>query len=137
LYNPNEANAYIQKLPTAQAIEEIKKSIITLAGTLFAKHSEKIGLFADFLLRMQNMRNEYRAKLKEYPKDSIEYEFNNNRQKSVKVVMNTTYGLYGLSSFRYSNHWLARSITNNGIFTNKVAQWIAEDHLKFRYGGKS
>lgn len=136
LYNPNESNAYIQKLPTGQVIEEIKKNIITLSGTLFAKHNEKIGLFADFLLRMQNMRNEYRAKLKEYPKDSLEYEFNNNRQKSVKVVMNTTYGLYGLSSFRYSNHWLARSITNNGIFTNKIAQWIAEDHLKFRYGGK-
>ncbi len=134
LHNPNESNAYIKKYSISEGYVEINKYIMTLAGTLFAKHNEQIGLFADFLLRMKNMRNEYKSKLKIYEKNSQDYNFNNNRQKSVKVVMNTTYGLYGLSTFRYSNHWLARSITNNGIFTNKMAQSITERLLTGLYG---
>ena len=134
LYHPNESNAYIKKMAIADAYPEIGKYQMSLAGTLFTQHKDHMGLFADFLLRMKNMRNSYKSQLKTLDKDSVEYEFNDNRQKSVKVVMNTTYGLYGLSTFRYSNHWLARSITNNGIFTNKLAQSITESLLTGMYG---
>jgi hypothetical protein len=43
------------------------------------------------------------------------------------------YGLYGLSSFRYSDHWLARSITNNGMLTIKLAQYSTNEYLNYIY----
>lgn len=133
LYNPNESNTHIKCLPTDEAISYIKTLVLTFAGTLFTKHDDHLGLFADFLQRMQNMRNSYKKKLKEYDPNSLEYAYNNSRQTTVKIIMNTTYGLYGLSTFRYSNHWLARSITNNGMITIKLATYMTEEYLKYNY----
>jgi len=39
-----------------------------------------------------------------------------------------------MSSFRYSNHWLAQSITSSGQLTNKLAQYLGEQYLEFTYG---
>lgn len=130
LHHPNEANSYIKKYPLDEGISFIQTKAMSFAGTLFSKHDEKMGLFADFLQRMKNMRNTYKNKAKEYSPGSIEHNYNDARQKTVKIVMNTTYGLYGLSTFRYSNHWLARSITNNGLITIKAAQYMSEEFLK-------
>lgn len=90
LHYPNESNAHLIKYKIQDAIPIIQKHGITLAGTFFNKHDEKLGMFAEFLQRMQNLRNEYRGLLKLNEKDSDDWIFNNNRQKSVKVVMNTT-----------------------------------------------
>jgi DNA polymerase elongation subunit (family B) len=133
LHYPNEANSYIKKYPLDEGLSFIQTKTMSFAGTLFSKHDEKMGLFADFLQRMKNMRTMYKNKAKEYQIGSIEHNYNDARQKTVKIVMNTTYGLYGLSTFRYSNHWLARSITNNGLITIKAAQYVAEEYLKAYY----
>lgn len=90
LHNPNETNSYIQKYESADAVKMIKQYVISYAGTLFTKHDEHTGLFADFLQRMKNMRISFKSKLKDYKPGSFEYQFNDNRQKSIKVVMNTT-----------------------------------------------
>ena len=43
--------------------------------------------------------------------------------------MNTSYGLYGQSTFRYSNNWLAKTITTQGRLTLKISQQVAENYL--------
>ena len=39
-----------------------------------------------------------------------------------------------MSSFRYSDNWLAQSITNQAMLTTKTAQYLAEQHLQFKFG---
>ena len=134
LFNPADANAYIQKFPLVEGVKEFQKYAITLAGTLFTRHAEYTGLFTNFLINMGNLRGQYKDARQLCERGSDEYILNDNRQKSFKVVMNTTYGLYGLSTFRYSNHWLAQSITNNGMLTIKIAQQLGEDYLNYKYG---
>ena len=90
LHNPNESDSYIELYTLDAARNYIKTKIITFAGTLFVKHDEKLGLFAEFLQRMKNMRNSYKRKLKDYAIGSIEHSYNDSRQKTVKIVMNTT-----------------------------------------------
>jgi len=134
LFNPADSNAFIQKFALVEGIQTFQKNIITLAGTLFNKHSEYMGLFTNFLINMGNLRTKYKDARQECARGTDEYNLNDNRQKSFKVVMNTTYGLYGLSTFRYSNHWLAQSITNNGMLTIKIAQQLGENFLQYKYG---
>jgi len=133
IHNAGESDSYIKKYDLKNGIDIIKNYCITLAGTLFEKHDKHIGLFSNFLINMGNMRREYKNKRDENKDDPYEYILNENRQKSVKVIMNTLYGLYGLNSFRYSNNWLAQSITNNGQLVNKIAQYISEEYLKFKF----
>ena len=133
LHNAGKANSYIIKHPIKEGIELIKNFSLTLAGTMFYKHEEHLGLFSNFLIEMGNMRRDYKNKRNNYEYDTKEYNLYENRQKAVKVIMNTLYGLYGLSTFRYSNHWLAQSITNNGEMINKLAQFISEEYLKFKF----
>jgi len=134
LHNAGESNTYISKISIYDGIEFIKNYYLTLAGTLFLKHDVHTGLFANFLVEMGDMRKKYKD-IRDSFKDvnPYEYNLNDNRQKSVKVIMNTTYGLYGMSNFRYSNQWLAQSITNNGQLMNKIAQYISEEYLKFKF----
>ena len=44
--------------------------------------------------------------------------------------MNTAYGLYGQSTFRYSNRWLAETVTLQGKMTLKIAQVFGENSLR-------
>ncbi len=134
IHNAGETNTNIVGYTLDQSIPVIRKYIITLAGTLFQKHKEHMGLFTNFLNRMGNLRKMYKGMRQTSEAGSYEYTLNDNRQASVKVIMNTTYGLYGLSSFRYSNHWLAQSITNNGEMTIKLAQVVGDQHLIYKYG---
>jgi DNA polymerase elongation subunit (family B) len=134
IHNAGETDTNIVGYTIEQAVPVIQKYIITLAGTIFQKHEEHMGLFTNFLNRMGNLRKMYKGMRQESEGGSYEYTLNDNRQASVKVIMNTTYGLYGLSSFRYSNHWLAQSITNNGEMTIKMAQVIGDQHLIYKYG---
>jgi len=134
MFNPADTNCFINKYPLVEGVQTFQKYIITLSGTLFYKHSEYMGLFTNFLTTMGNLRTKYKDARQECTRGTFEYDLNDNRQKSFKVVMNTTYGLYGLSTFRYSNHWLAQSITNNGMLTIKIAQQLGEDYLQYKYG---
>jgi len=134
LFNPADSNAYVQKFDLVEGIKTFQQYGLTLAGTLFTRHEEYMGLFTNFLISMGNLRTKYKDARQECTRGTDEYDLNDNRQKSFKVVMNTTYGLYGLSTFRYSNHWLAQSITNNGMLTIKIAQQLGESYLNYKYG---
>lgn len=107
-----------------------KNLILALSGCLFTKHEEKKGLFIDFLKNLKDMRNQYEKQRDQFKKGSDEYNFFDMRQKAIKVTSNTTYGLFGQSTYRFSNKHLAKSITTQGRLSLKVAQIVAEMYLE-------
>jgi len=133
LNNAGGCSPSITKLTTNEAIQFLNKYSFTICGTCFMKHEEKIGLYSDMLKTLSTLRKAYRKKSEEYAIDTKEYEFNNRGQLAVKRVANSSYGVYGLSSFRYSNHWLAQSITAQGRLTLKISQYITEEFLTREY----
>ena len=110
------------------------KLILTLTGCLFYKQDRKISLFSHWLEGMSKLRKEYKGKRDEYERDSENYTFYDARQIATKVASNTSYGLYGQATFRYSNNWLAKTITTQGRLTLKISQQVAEDYLS-KFGG--
>jgi len=133
LNNAGGCNPSITKLNMDETVQFLSNYSYTICGTCFIKHDEKIGLYSDMLKTLSILRKAYRAKSEEYAIDTKEYEFNNRGQLAVKRVANSSYGVYGLSSFRYSNHWLAQSITAQGRLTLKISQYITEEFLSREY----
>lgn len=128
--NVNDFNDYLRQ----------KKLLVTLSGGLFYQHDAKLGLFSEWLNIMgkqrkqyKNLRDEYEVKIS---KDCAEAKFYDMTQKAVKVAMNTSYGLYGLTSFRYSNSHLAKAITTQGRYILKICQQISDMYIE-RYKNQS
>ena len=129
LREPSSNNEYIEKLPIEQ-LEELKKEYsLTITGTCFKKHDEQLGLFTKLLEDLFVMRKKYKNEMYKYPEGNVEYQLYNQRQNSVKVVMNSIYGTQGLKSFRYSNTYLASSITTQGKLIIKLAQHVSDKYL--------
>jgi len=107
--------------------------ILTLTGCLFYKHEHKNSLFSIWLKTMLKIRKEYKKTRDTFKYNSDDYSFYDARQLATKVAANTSYGLYGQSSFRYSNNWLAKTITTQGRLALKISQQVAENYLsKFK-----
>jgi len=121
---------YIEPMTPSDALDYLKQYSMTLAGVCFKKHEDGLGIFTEILQNLTVLRAEYRKTSASYPKGSEEFNLWDNRQKAIKVLMNSTYGIYGLSSFRYSNHWLAQAITTQGRLTIKTAQYIADKNVE-------
>lgn len=119
----------IKKLNTNDTINFINKYSFTICGTCFDKHEENIGIYSEMLRNLSALRKGYNKELEKYAEGTKEYDFFDSRQKSVKVAANSSYGVFGLSSFRYSNHWLAQSITSQGRLTIKISQHLTEQFL--------
>ncbi len=122
----------VKKILTKDFEEYLRSNnlMLSLSGCLFVKHEVKKGLFIEFLKNLKELRNSYEAEMKKYSKDSVEYSFYNMRQKAVKVTMNTTYGLFGQSTYRFSNKHLAKAITTQGRLSLKATQLIADLYLE-------
>lgn len=122
----------VTKIPAREIADYLKTNnlIMALSGCLFTKHELKRGLFIDFLKNLKDMRNQYEKQRDQYKEHTYEYDFYDMRQKSIKVSMNTTYGLFGQATYRFSNKHLAKSITTQGRLSLKIAQIIAEMYLE-------
>lgn len=103
---------------------------VTISGTLFKTHENELSIFYNFLNELYTLRNQYKKQMYTYPKGSAGFNEFNRRQSTTKVIMNSTYGLLGMSTFRYSNKWLAKSITTSGRLALKTAQFYAEKYLE-------
>jgi DNA polymerase elongation subunit (family B) len=129
LNNAGGSSPSIKKMNTADTISFMNNFSFTICGTCFDKHENNIGIYSEMLKNLSALRKSYNAKLAEYSEGTNEYDFYDSRQKSVKVASNSSYGVFGLSSFRYSNHWLAQSITSQGRLTIKISQYLTENFL--------
>ena len=130
--NYNDPNFRIIKLPGDQLPEYLSKNNfgLTLSGTIFKIHEKHLSLFYIFLKDLYKLRKHYKNEMYKHPADSFEFAEFNRRQLTTKVLMNSTYGLLGMSGFRFSNVWLARTITISGRLALKTAQYYAENYLK-------
>ena len=129
--NINEPTIQVRKILSSDFEKYLKSNdlSVTLSGALFSKHEKEIGLFSEFLKNMKARRDNYKKKRNEHPVGSEEYNKYDRMQLAVKIVSNTTYGLFGLSSYRYSNSELAKAITVQGRLTLKISQIVAEKLL--------
>ncbi|MFW6219347.1 MAG: DNA polymerase domain-containing protein [bacterium] len=128
LENFNEPTLRINKVNVNNFHDYLKQNnlIVTLSGALFKKHDTKLGLFSDWLELMANRRNQYKKDRDSNEYESEKYKFFDMLQKATKIAMNTSYGLYGLTTFRYSNSHLAKAITTEGRLMLKICQQISE-----------
>lgn len=105
--------------------------ILTIAGTTFKKHDDnEQSILFKFLEDRLNMRTNYKKKMKEFKPEDDMYEYYNGRQNSMKINANSSYGLLGLGSFRFSNKFLAESVTLSGKLSLKIAQTCGEIYLR-------
>lgn len=134
--NINEPTIRIVRVPISEFAEYLNQNNVStnLAGTLLFKHEYKLGVFAEFLDTILTLRGEYKNTRDTYPEDSEEYRFWDMRQFAAKVTANSTYGLMGQSTFRYSDKWVAKTITVNGRLTLKISQICGELYLKHQQG---
>lgn len=135
--NINQSSIQINQMLLEDLPKYLKKNdlILTMTGCLFYKQEQKISLFSHWLDLMYKLRKEYIKKRSEFDRSSDDYSFYDSRQKATKVAMNTSYGLYGQSTFRYSNNWLAKTITTQGRLALKISQQVAENYLS-KFGKK-
>ena len=131
--NIDKPNKTIVKVTPVQLLEYLNKYSITITGCCFEKHEKYLGLFNNMLTNMRKLRNYYKNEMKKYPDGSYEHGLNNNRQLTYKTLMNSCYGVMGLKSFRYSDHWLAQTITTQGKLMLKIATYFSEEYLKLNY----
>lgn len=117
---PNEIQSYLQQ----------NNLCLNISGALFYTHEYKLGTVYQFLEDRLAMRKFYKNKMYEFPVGSEEYKFYDSRQLAMKVNANSAYGLTGMSGFRFSNRWLAKSTTVSGRMTLKIAQIFGEIYLK-------
>ncbi|MBC8427303.1 MAG: hypothetical protein H8D97_00280 [Proteobacteria bacterium] len=129
----NSPGQRIEKISFENALLFTKQYSLTITGCCFDKHEDNLGLFTETLINLKRMRKEYKDNMFKYPKGSEKANFWNSRQLSTKVAMNSIYGIMGLKTFRYSNHNLAQAVTTSGRLANKLAQYLAEQHLKEKY----
>lgn len=129
IFNPNNSNTYMKQLSIDEIYEFINQEIISLSGCMFVKHRKKMGLFVDMLNDFKQLRSHHKKLRDTYVRGTKEYKLEDNNQNVFKRLMNTCYGLYGMSNFRYSNHWLSTSITTNSRYILKCCMAITEKYL--------
>lgn len=134
IMHPMDSNTELKQITIDELFDLVQKFSISFSGCMFVKHSEKQGLFVNMLTEFADLRKKHKNLRNTFEKGSEDYSREDNNQNVFKRLMNTCYGLYGLSSFRYSNHWLARSITNNSLHALKCSMYIAEHYLIDKYG---
>lgn len=91
------------------------EGIVTVAGTIFIGHSKKLSFVAEVNQLLLDTRIIYKNKMKEArksgdPKWTVYY----NYQWAYKILANSIYGFFGLSSSRLYRSDIAKSITLTG-----------------------
>jgi len=129
--NINDPTIKIQKILSNQIENYLKekKISLSLSGALFYTHEKEEGLFTEFLKETKLKRDNYKNERDKYEKNNEKYIENDRRQASVKILMNTTYGLFGMAGYRFSHRELAQAITIQGRLALKLSQQIGENIL--------
>ncbi|MEM4385970.1 MAG: DNA polymerase domain-containing protein [Candidatus Anstonellales archaeon] len=126
---PFSSKTHISKMGIMEFENFIKDYIITISGAIFVKHENGLGMFTELIRELRRMRSEYKKKRDEFKVDSIDYMRYDLIQNAIKITMNSIYGVFGLSSFKFSSNYLAQSITLQGKLINKIAQYLAGRYI--------
>lgn len=132
IQNANEFNMNIIKLNVQNFADYLKQNglCLNLSGALFYNHETKSGIMNEFLKERLEMRKQYKSDMKNHDYGSEMYKLRNRQQLTMKVNANSSYGLTGMSGFRFSNRYLAKSTTISGRLALKISQICAEIYLR-------
>lgn len=124
-------NMRIISIPSNTFDEYLKRNeiCVNISGSLFYTHEHKQGILNKFIDNRLAMRKSYKTSRDGFDETSDEYAFYDRRQAAVKINANTSYGLTGMSTFRFSNKQLAKSTTLSGKLCLKIAQQCGELYL--------
>lgn len=136
--NATNPNSNIVKIESKDIYKYLtsNKLCLNISGALFYTHEEHTGLMTNFLDHRLKMRSEYKKLRDKSDYGTDDYKKYEHIQKVCKVNANSSYGLTGLNSFRYSNVWLARSTTLSGRVCLKTSQVAGEMVVEDQYGDK-
>ena len=85
--------------------------IISPSGARFLSKEHREGLLPAILLDLMTHRDEIRSSMK-LTKDAHEYRYLDGLQEAVKIIMNTFYGVFASSFYRFTDKNIGSAITS-------------------------
>ena len=89
--------------------------------------TDKLGLLPTAVLELKELRNQYKAKMKEAKENNGEYVKWYNNQMAVKRLSASFYGILAFAGFGWSNVTLAESITASAREAIRSAAFKAKE----------
>jgi len=92
---------------------EEKNYIVSPTGIKFLPKEEKLGLIPELLQKLMDERDETKAKMREAEREGKKemYWYYNGLQAAIKVLMNSFYGVFASSFYRFTDRRIGESIT--------------------------
>ncbi len=87
-----------------------KGEIVSPDGTRYLSKNVRVGLLPRILEGLMKQRDDIKAKMKK-TKDEKEHQYLDGLQAAVKVLMNTFYGVFASSFYRFTDKSIGASIT--------------------------
>jgi DNA polymerase elongation subunit (family B) len=147
------ANGGKQKIITRKQLDELleTKCIFTRNNTLFLKHSVKQGLISSWCTHFYNLRKKTKNSMQKLEmdiyngvvdKDKIKetkerIQNLNDKQQSLKILINSCYGLTGTSFSPIYNPYISQTITLSGRFFNLSTSQYINNKFNEKYGTKN
>ena len=124
--NPTDSNSKLLIVNLDELLSKyFNKYIITITGCMFIKHEEYTGKIIELINKLMKERKSLQNKLAELDPNDKLYDVYNNAQIAIKVFLNSLYGIYGFTSYRYNEKNIANTITISGRLLIKTASYIA------------
>lgn len=108
--------------------------IVSPSGARYASPERKKGLLPAILMDLMAQRDDIKKKMKA-ARDAREHAYYDGLQAAVKVVMNTFYGVFASSFYRFTDKSIGASITAFARFTIKgIINQLNDDGYPVIYG---
>lgn len=129
-YN-DKYNRYVKVISKEKFLSFMDEHIITLNGSIFCKHNKEKTIFYDILNMLKQSRSKYKKLQFKHENDNeikLMQKYK-NKQMSIKVIMNSIYGVMGSEFFRFTHQDLVESVTISGKEMIKMAGLEAENWI--------
>ena len=96
--------------------------------------NHKIGLLPSIMIELLEDRMAVKKSMKSMDIDSVEYDTAYNEQLALKYMLNSSYGLNALPSYRFFKFDVADAITTSGrVNTKRIRKYAEENGFKVVY----
>ena len=91
-----------------------KRAILGGDACLFQHHRIHLSVNVTIIADLKKKRDQFKANRAMYEKGSVQWVYWDNKQKNIKVIINSLYGVMGYFKFHFYNVHLAQSVTATG-----------------------
>ena len=107
------------RIPWVPEPEDVEGSIVSddISWDVMGSTLEEEGIIPKYLRMLFEVRNEFKEIRNQYSVGSDEYEVWNNRQRAVKIVMNSFYGVSSNDYWRLAREGMGDAITSAARYT--------------------